>query len=187
MVILYLCGFGSRFSEENDKVIALKHLGEVKGIDLDYTKSKEINEERILNFLFENPDVDCIIGTSLGGYYAAVVGAKIGLPFVSINPTMDPNVSLMKYVGPGRTYFGENYFLESVVVNGYDHFPLKGCGMILLDFGDEVLDSNKTKNKLEKKFTVHTFNDGHHRFAHINESINYIKDFVKRSELVYEN
>ncbi|GGP50675.1 UPF0227 protein [Shewanella algicola] len=184
IVILYIHGFGSRFDPQSDKVKALSYLGEVKGITVDYTSMPSLIEKQLMNACTDF-QVDLIVGTSLGGYWANRIGAQIGVPFVSINPAISPNVTLQKYIGFGQTYYGENYELTPEAVDAYTDFSAQGCGLILLDMADELLDSVATNSQLKDQFKVHCFEGGTHRFSHMNEAIPIIERFVSNAALIY--
>ncbi|MEO1945163.1 MAG: YqiA/YcfP family alpha/beta fold hydrolase, partial [Candidatus Thioglobus sp.] len=43
--------------------------------------------------------IDLLVGTSMGGYMVAAIGDKLGVPFVAINPAIEPRESLKKTPG----------------------------------------------------------------------------------------
>ena len=186
MNILYVHGFASSYDPDSQKVQALKTIGEVTGIDIDYSTSVKDIESHIGKTIMTNqPDI--IIGTSMGGYFSALLGSKYGIPFVAINPATEPSTSLVRHLGAGTTFDGADYFLAEEVVEGYKPI-VKGigaCGLILLDEGDEILDSAHTQELLKFSYGVQVFKGGCHRFSHINESLDEIRMFYSRSELVY--
>lgn len=176
MKIGYLHGFGSRFDPDSDK---LKHLSvltdtDILGIDLDYTKPINSLVDKITK-AFEN--VDMVVGTSMGGYYAAKIGALLGVPFVAINPATNPKEGLKSYLGEGTTYYGEPFILKADVVDEYTEIEKNGCGLILLDEADDVIDSFETMHLLNPYYEVCVFGGGNHRFEHMKEAIPVIKTF----------
>ena len=183
MNILYIHGFKSHFKEKSDKVKALNQIGKVFGLTLDYTKTFGEIKETLLKFTLDK-NIELIVGTSLGGYYSAIIGASTSIPFVAINPVLDPVLSLSKYIGDGFTFTGDTYTLKKETITAYPDFPTKGCGFILLDRGDDLIDSEKTLASLKKYFGTKIFEGGNHRFEHINESLREIDSFFNRS-IVY--
>ena len=185
MSILYLHGFGSGFNENSAKCKVLSKLGTIVGLDLDYTNEKSEILNTIKDFIYENTDIEFIVGTSLGAYFAAEVGPTLGLPFVAINPAINPSDSLKAYVGSGMTYTGHKYYLPSSIVEQYTPFSLHGCGLIILDEGDELFKSAETIDYIGDRFSIKTFEGGSHRFDHMSESMEDIEIFIRINELVY--
>jgi len=184
MNILYVHGFKSQFKEQSDKVRALNKIGKVYGVTLDYTNTFcEIKS--VLHKVVLEKSIDLIVGTSLGGFYSAILGASAGIPFVAINPAIDPIMTLNKYIGDGVTFSGEAYTLKEEIILDYPDFPLDGCGFILLDLGDDLINAKQTRTALEKAYRMKVFNGGSHRFMHINESLDEIKGFFETSSFVY--
>src|SRR5262245_50535446 len=48
----------------------------------------------------------CLLGSSLGGFYATYLAEKHGLRAVLINPAIDPHIGLRAYLGPQTPYHG---------------------------------------------------------------------------------
>ena len=184
MNILYVHGFGSQFDETSNKIQSLKDLGTVFGVNIDYTRSKhELFEELCLVAI--ELGIDLLVGTSMGGYMAAAVGDKLGIPFVAINPAIKPDEPLKKYLGTHKTYYGEPYTLSEETTCTFGSIETTGCGLILLDKGDDVIPYQDTKQLLEKHYSVKVFEGGSHRFEHMSESISLIDDFYFQAGLVY--
>ncbi|MAM89536.1 MAG: hypothetical protein CME36_19735 [unclassified Hahellaceae] len=138
--IFYCHGFASAFNPVKPKIQCLSELGPVHGINFDFMQPAETLVERCIAALLEH-DIDLLVGTSMGGWLANVAGSRAGLPFVAINPAIEPSRTLMRHVGKGVDHQGRPYDLEASAVLSYSPFRLEGCGLILLDEGDEVLDS----------------------------------------------
>jgi len=186
MKIMYIHGFGSTFDVTNPKVQQLARLGEVVGIDIDYTQRTEEIQQQIADFILEQ-NVTLLVGTSMGGYYAGVVGTKYGVPFVAVNPAINPAETLRKFEGSGITFLGKSYVLHNETIAEYGEFPIgNGRGLILLDLADELIDPNNTAKLLEEHYQIKCFEGGSHRFDHLEESLPIIEDFVHRAEINYE-
>lgn len=183
MNILYIHGFASRFDPHSSKIVALEKLGSVGGIDLDYTEPVE-NIFAELEQEISEGEYDLLVGTSLGGYWAAKTGTELGLPFVAVNPSIAPKDNLWEYVGHGVTHFGTEYDLGVDVIRGYEDFPTEGFGLILLDAGDDVIDSTATANALYDSYYVVTYPGGSHRFEHMEEAVEEIDTFIASSMLI---
>jgi len=170
----YLHGFSSRFDNSSDKLKTLARLGPVYGHDIDYTLgSEEVIEESLDKLMQINPDL--LVGTSMGGWLAGILGAESGIPFVAINPVTDPDQMLKARIGQGVDHQGKPYELTASAAASYYTFTLYGSGLILLDKGDELLRWYDTARILGDYFPVHCFDGGSHRFEHMNEALELIR------------
>lgn len=176
--IYYLHGFASRFDITSDKLKALAKLGPVYGHDIDYTQaSEDVIEDSLDKLMQVNPDL--LVGTSMGGWLAGILGAESGIPFVAINPVTDPGHTLKPWIGQGVDHQGHAYQLTDEVVSSYYPFTHYGSGLVLLDQGDELLPWNDTVRALGDYFPVHSFEGGSHRFEHTEEALKLIREHVK--------
>jgi len=172
MKILYLHGFGGHYSPRKKKVQALSQLGEVSGYDIDWTKPAEDLIDEGENHLDDL--VDLVVGISMGGWLAATLANIYEIPFVAINPMIDPQgSSLLKTLLPAE------------IIDGYSDFPKDGAGLILLDEGDKSINSFTTFDTMQEYYDCRLFPEGSHRFEHIEESIPCIQSFVDLTEFTW--
>jgi predicted esterase YcpF (UPF0227 family) len=88
----------------------------------------------------------CLIGSSLGGFYATYFAEKFVVPAVMVNPAARAHISLDKYLGSQRNlYTGEEYVLEArhideLVAIDVPRITKPERYMLLTQTGDEVLD-----------------------------------------------
>jgi predicted esterase YcpF (UPF0227 family) len=176
MNILYVHGFGSKYDPHGDKAVALHELGTVYGINLDYSQGSQTVLEQASQAV-RDLDIDLVVGTSMGGWCAAQVGHRLGLPFVSVNPCTHPSTMLSKYLGTHTDHYGREFTLTESTLVSYPDMPLSGYGLILLDMGDEVIDSTGTLDYLAGSFRVVSYPGGDHRFQHMPASIDTIEQF----------
>jgi uncharacterized protein len=187
MKILYLHGFGSQFDSLSDKIIALDQLGEVVGVDLFYDEGYNSTVARATrSILHHKPDL--LVGTSMGGYLVAAMGANFGIPFVSLNPAINPSNNLKKYIGINTDYTGRKYDLTEGTIDSYPNFCNDGYGLVLHSLGDEVIPVEETmewsagdRNQIK---TV-ALPGGDHRFSNISDAIPFIKTFYNMAETSY--
>lgn len=184
MNTLYIHGWGSAFDPQSEKAQILSELGRVRGPNLDYAAGFDAVKSQCLTMLMED-DYDVIIGTSLGGYTASHVAPHAGLPFVAINPIVDPARSLERYLGTGLDHQGRTYRLEPDTIRTLPPMSLRGFGLILLDRGDELLDSEATAVYVGDRYPIVMYDGGCHRFAHTRESLPHIRNLVNSAEQVY--
>lgn len=184
MNILYIHGWGSEFDSGSNKVTQLSRLGSVVGPNLDYTQGLRAVLDECKGWIQEH-DIDLIVGTSLGGYTASHLGARTGLPFVAVNPAINPRESLEKYLGEGVDHVGHQYHLRPEVIADLPLFNMNGFGLVLLDMDDEVLDSSLTAEFIGSRYPVVTFQGGSHRFEHMEDSLGYVQNLVNNAQTIY--
>ncbi|MEP3562754.1 MAG: YqiA/YcfP family alpha/beta fold hydrolase [Marinobacter sp.] len=173
----YLHGFGSRFDPTNRKITTLAKLGSVRGHNIDYMQpAEEVIEDSLDKLMQVNPDL--IVGTSMGGWLAGVLGAETGIPFVAINPVVDPSRTLKPLIVEGEDLQGNPCELTAATVASYYPFVQSGGGIVLLDQGDEFIPWRETFEALDGYYPVHTFPGGNHRFTHMEESLALIREHI---------
>jgi uncharacterized protein len=91
---------------------------------------------------------DCLIGSSLGGFYATYLAEKHDLKAVLINPAIDPHVGLRAYLGPQQNlHTGEPYVLTEAHLQEWEQLYVPRVTprryLLIVETGDEVLDYRK--------------------------------------------
>lgn len=189
MYFVYLHGFNSAYNPDSDKSKYLATLGDVTGITYNsFNTYEEIYNEISSKVVLRDDMV--FVGTSLGGFWASQMGKKFHVPSVIINPCVDPSVSLKKYIGkPHVNYLTRekntltmnsvnSYHSHSIQNESYTYLPL-----VLLDMGDEVIDSKETQSDLSN-FPMTVYQNGSHRFDHIESALEDISSYVNRCNFV---
>lgn len=87
----------------------------------------------------------CMVGSSLGGFYATHLAERHGLKAVLINPAIDPHVGLRAYLGQQKNlYTGEPYELTARHLEQWRalHEPRISPEryLLIVETADEVLD-----------------------------------------------
>ena len=90
----------------------------------------------------------CLVGSSLGGFYATWLAETRCLKAVLINPAIEPHVGLEAYLGPQQNlYTGERYVLTEAHLRDWQAMCAPritpGRYLLLVETGDEVLDYRK--------------------------------------------
>lgn len=172
--VLYCHGFASSFDPDKPKVRELERVAPVRGVTVDYARPPVEAFNAHLDAL-KGAERPLIVGTSLGGFFAAWVGSELNLPFVAINPSIRPFRSLRAYLGEGVTHFGAPFLLTEEVVDAYRDLPFRtdGPGRVVLDMGDEVIRSQNTLDAVTD-LPVLTFPGGSHRFDHMAELVDLL-------------
>jgi uncharacterized protein len=91
---------------------------------------------------------DCLIGSSLGGFYATYLAEKHDLKAVLLNPAIDPHVGLRAYLGPQKNlHTGEPYELTEAHLQEWEKLCVARITskryLLIVETGDEVLDYRK--------------------------------------------
>ena len=184
MKILYLHGFGSRYDPEHEKIKKLETLGTVVGVDIDYCNGYERAVETATQAVYDE-HVDLIVGTSMGGYLASHVGTKIGVPFVALNPAVEPAVNLEKWVGTFIDWTGQGKCLTKNICADYPPMEEEGCGLVIVESGDEVVDAHNTYSQLKEVYETHMLTAGSHRFEHMDVALPLIQTFYDGAAINY--
>jgi predicted esterase YcpF (UPF0227 family) len=87
----------------------------------------------------------CLVGSSLGGFYATWLAEQHGLKAVLINPAIEPHVGLRTRLGPQENlYTGERYELTEAHLREWQALYVPRVTpsryLLLVETGDEVLD-----------------------------------------------
>lgn len=177
--ILYIHGFGSQFDPEGTKATALSQIGRVIGVDVDYTMGSGAVIAALKDFLRQNA-VDLIVGTSMGGWAAAEMSARLRIPFAALNPAVQPSVSLRQGVGTHVDYTGREFTLTEETVDKYWDMSREGRGVILLEDGDEVIDPDTTARLYAYAYQITRFPGGSHRFENLRDAVPVIEDAYRK-------
>ena len=88
-----------------------------------------------------------VMGSSLGGFYAAWLSAHLGVPAVLINPAVHPSRDLARYIGehpvwqdPAQSIFFEPAYVQELTQLESQPLPTRPATLALIAKGDEVLD-----------------------------------------------
>jgi len=114
-----------------------------------------------------------LIGSSLGGYYAACYGGRLGWPAVLINPLVDVAVMRGALGWQENYYTGARFRLDEADLDALAalHFaPGASPTLVLLDAADEVLDADRAVSTYMGRARVMVYPGGSHRFEHLDES-----------------
>ena len=77
MNVTYVHGYGSHFDLDNPKVTALTRLGPISGPYLNYQRDTAARNVQVVVDRCIDAKTDLVVGTSMGGWIAAEVGASV--------------------------------------------------------------------------------------------------------------
>lgn len=98
----------------------------------------------------------CLIGSSLGGFYACYLSEKYNLPAVLINPAVCPFEFWDTHIGEHRNYYSnELHKVTSEHIRELKNLDVPELGnpdnfMVLVQTGDETLDYRQAVEKFSK-------------------------------------
>lgn len=184
--ILYLHGFNSSPASEKARELGVLLPRRVPGLellvpDLGFDPARAMARAGAL--LAEHGSrVQGIIGSSLGGFYAAALSRRTGLPAVLINPAVYPYRLLADYLGPQTNpYTGEQYVLGAdhmAVLTALDpgepEYPERL--LLLLQGGDETLDYREALQRFPRS-PAWIQPAGDHRFQNLDRVVPAILGF----------
>ncbi|RZU98255.1 YqiA/YcfP family alpha/beta fold hydrolase [Spiribacter vilamensis] len=190
IVLNYLHGFNSAALDTDGKVSELRTRFDVNLINYDSFASHDAIVEMIDAQRVAAPST-AFIGTSLGGYFAALMGQRLGLPAIMVNPSCDPHWALAHYRGVTL----ENYklpdqppqALTAATIESYAGTALSADPadypippLLVLDSGDELLDAEATRQAYAGLGEALVFRGGSHRFEHMGDALDGIEAYINR-------
>ena len=154
--ILYLHGLES--NQGGPKVDFLSENHMVMAPKLDYKHPDCFHE---VGMLVRNNHFDLIIGSSMGGYLAFLLGETFEIPTLLFNPALH-----------SRSFEPVNHFKPNFGNNEVEH-------TVILGFNDKTIDGGKTIQFLEEnniKYLEYSLNFGHQSplsifMTYVNETI----------------
>jgi len=145
-LILYLHGFNS--SPQSHKAQVMGEYMAQRGLSAEFAcpalpplahdAIKEIQK-------FGVNGETCLLGSSLGGFYATYLAEKHGAKAALINPAIDPHIGLRAYLGLQKNlHTGEPYELTEAHLTEWEKLFVPRITpqryLLLVETGDEVLD-----------------------------------------------
>ncbi|TLD84108.1 hypothetical protein LS70_004490 [Helicobacter sp. MIT 11-5569] len=120
----------------------------------------------------------CLIGSSLGGYYATYLADKYSIKAVLVNPVVDAYTTLLPAIGRILVpYTGESFFWDLSLVESLKQYYVERIQSelycVLLQKGDKVLDYTIAKERFKECKCVIEEGGSHHfeNFSHQKDTI----------------
>lgn len=163
--IIYIHGFNGR--SNSPKIDAIRGAMDVPVVAVDYDSTNWYKTVTTLTEVITtelmNGEYPCLVGTSLGGYWAALFSSYYKLPAVILNPSITPRVTLADKV------VGSEMFAP---------FPLKSEAprILLLEEGDELFDSKVTYDLLKDYLRAVLLPGGSHQFENFSMIVWALKE-----------
>ena len=130
-----------------------------------------------------------IVCSSMGGFYGQYLARQFKdavVRLVMINPALKPWDLLQDHIGEQHNEAtGERYMLTAEQIEQTRQFEIKEVddGMpttLLLDEGDEAIDYRIAEEIYRDSGELFIFEDGDHRFQHMDEAIEIIRERYQR-------
>ena len=179
-MILYLHGFASCGNSTKTQLLK-DYFGEKEVLSPDLPVDPVEAIRFIKKYIIEH-DVDLLIGSSLGGFYASYFCELLGIKTVLINPSTQPFITLAPYIGTNHSWCsGEAFEFSREHLTSLFEFAIgtpknSKLYLLLLQTGDELLDYAKAQDKYEGA-TLCIEEGGNHRFENLIEYLVQIKGF----------
>jgi predicted esterase YcpF (UPF0227 family) len=150
MILLYLHGF--RSSPGSIKASMLRDALAACGKDVEYVCPQLPASPRaavdlvLARVAGVEPHRLCLIGSSLGGYYATWVAERVGCAAVLLNPAVRPYDDLKSYLGIQPVFFSDATidvrpaYIEELVVLDTPRITAPERYFLVAATGDEVID-----------------------------------------------
>lgn len=179
--IIYIHGFGS--NPRSAKVDTLKEhfLVSAPGLGTEYKNVMKALETFILDYMSTYQLRPILVGTSLGGSLATIMGQRHGLSFIALNPSTTPSITLQRPVFktfvPGWTDEKALAWapLEDQLTEALSH-PVQYPSCMMVEKGDLQLDYNVAVTKYKDACEVIVLDGGSHRFDDIDAVIDKINE-----------
>lgn len=172
--IVYIHGYTGDhgYNKNSPKVAELQRYADHKGVKLhaEQYPDKDPHEayaelSNRVKKLVATGDHPLLVGTSMGGFWAHRLSNEHSLPSIIINPAREPTKTLQRHVGKNG--------LSQVHVDSYKDFldehhdakRVHAPRIVLLEKGDDVLDSAKTAREYKGHADVRVFPGGNHPFT----------------------
>jgi len=176
--ILYLHGFAS-CGEGNKSSELKKYFGEKNVLSPDLYPSP-LDTIAMIEGILKSENIDLIIGSSLGGFYATYLAHENEMKAVLLNPSTEPWNTLAPYVGWQQRFCDEEVFEFKAVyleqLRTMEAIPGNGKYLVLLQSEDEVLDYTKAQSLYNKHKVIVEYG-GNHRFENIHDYMSMIENF----------
>jgi uncharacterized protein len=129
----------------------------------------------------------CLVGSSLGGFYATYLAEKHRLKAVLINPAIDPHLGLRAYLGQQKNlHTGEPYELSEAHLRQWEELYVPRITprhyLLLVETGDEVLDYRRAVERYAGAEQV-VVNGGDHSLQSFPQHLARILEFSRAPSL----
>ena len=179
-MILYLHGFAS--CGNSTKTALLKTYFGKQEVLAPNLPIDPVEAVRFIKKILIEKEVDLLIGSSLGGFYASYFSELLEMKSVLINPSTQPFITLAPFVGTNNYWCSDEKFeftrdhLKALFEFAVAKPAKPENYLLLLQKGDELLDYTKAEDKYEGARII-VQEGGNHRFENLSDYLKTIKGF----------
>lgn len=198
--IIYLHGFNSASLDLQGKLLTSKEKLKVMQ---DYCAAKEIlfftpnvdyrNFQGIIDAMlnqwrqYKAQSFDVLfMGSSMGGFSSEYLALKTGSKAILINPAITPSQLLPKFIGVEANFeTGQPYQWQQAQCDQFQTYETELQNsdvnldlIVLLDKGDELLDSEIAYLKYKDSAKVYMYDGGSHSFEHMRQALPVIDQVI---------
>ncbi len=187
--ILYLHGFNSSPASYKARVLQgyMRSLGledfiDVPAIPPEPAEAIDLLQRRVEKII-EHTGL-CLVGSSLGGFYATWLAEKYGCPAVLINPAVRPHQLLEQYLGRNTNdYTAESWILDQTHIEQFRQLFVENITqphryLLMLQTGDETLDYREATDKYRECPSI-IEEGGSHEFSGFDRYLEKIVSFCR--------
>ena len=186
-IILYFHGFASSSKSYKVKILKKFFSNEITNAkiiapDLSNNFSETIFQIEKLIERYSKFEI-CLMGSSLGGYYASYFATKLKAKAVLINPAIYPLEGFDIYIGKNKNFStGEEFYITDEDIKylrtiSYKKYKNQRNTLILLESNDEVLSYKNTCSYYYGSNIDITFG-GDHSYISLSKKLNKIRYFL---------
>jgi predicted esterase YcpF (UPF0227 family) len=198
--IIYLHGFNSASLDLNGQLLISKQKLQLLQAfcaeqaivfltpNLDYRDFQSLVEDRLFewNQLLDQGYEVIFMGSSMGGFSSEYLALKTGSKAIMINPALHPSQLLQQFIGVSANYeTGQPYqwtLADCLQYQVYEQHLQNARQAIdrtiLLDMGDQLIDSAATIAQYQGMARVLSFEGGSHGFEHMTEALPVIEQVI---------
>ena len=184
--VLFIHGFASSGQSQKAHDLAKMLNCEVIAPDLKHQPEQDIQS---LEIILKNESIELIVGSSLGGFYALLLGMRQPYKLLLINPSLHPHLTLQDRLGYVESFKGNGFDWSSNEINALAKFAtdlqlsenaniqmrmLLKQTLVLLARHDERLNAQETIHLL-KDAQIIVDDEQDHRFADLTKYTPYIQ------------
>jgi len=182
--ILYIHGFNSSAQSHKAAVLRarMESLGMASSLIIPNLPADPKRAIQVLAQLSESTPGVCLVGSSLGGYYATWLAQHHRLKAVLLNPAVRPYELLRDYLGENENpYTGERFHITEASIGVLKGLEVERISrpedfLVYLETGDEVLDYRQAEVKFAGSRRV-IFPGGTHEMVNFESTIDDILDY----------